>query len=183
MAKNFTLYWILITWCFSLLLHANVDNSVKWNELTMEHVFFKKSHKNFNNISNNYKLKLIEVESTQTHYIKYNHNHLHSGNENQGIKTTDLIIDVDTLKTLSALAHDAYLDDSKNKRKWRSKGGPFNSTIEIGWDNSSKGVRGYVFANKDKSIVVTAIKGTDIIGPTAQSDRFNVVNLKRHFFY
>jgi len=87
--------------------------------------------------------------------------------------------DVENRETLLALAkmtNNAYL--LPNETGWYDLEGKWNVSYPFGWEPSSDGFRGHVFATPDNSTVVLSIKGTSAAfvgggGPTAKKDKFN----------
>lgn len=52
-----------------------------------------------------------------------------------------------------------------------------NKTDDFGWDGT--GLRGYVFSNKERSIVIVAFKGTSTLfggGDTVAEDKYIVIS-------
>lgn len=85
------------------------------------------------------------------------------------------VSDRDTILTLAYMASNAYVDIPYTG-DWTNITSPWNDTVHIGWDDD--GVRGHVFATKDDSIVVLALKGTsaavfDSGGETVPKDKVN----------
>lgn len=85
------------------------------------------------------------------------------------------ISDRNTLVTLAYMAANAYVD-IPHTGDWTNLTSPWNDTLHVGWDGD--GVRGHVFATKDSSVVVLAIKGTsaavfDSGGDTVPKDKIN----------
>jgi lipase ATG15 len=81
--------------------------------------------------------------------------------------------DKDTILTLARFTVDAYYEPSDPK--WINVPG-WNVSASFGWDKS--GIRGYLFQDLARNLVVIVIKGTSLAtpigsGPTAKLDKFN----------
>jgi lipase ATG15 len=63
----------------------------------------------------------------------------------------------DTVKALARMSYNAYLDIVNNSTEWLPVPG-FEEDISYG--HGSNGVRGYIYASDDKSLVVVSVKGT-----------------------
>ncbi|ORY95716.1 Alpha/Beta hydrolase protein [Syncephalastrum racemosum] len=73
------------------------------------------------------------------------------------------------------MANNAYADKAENSTDWYDIGTPWKKNASFGWE--SDGLRGYVFANTDNSLLVVSIKGTSAGlwggGPTGEKDKLN----------
>ncbi|KAG1051520.1 hypothetical protein G6F43_006274 [Rhizopus delemar] len=73
------------------------------------------------------------------------------------------------------MSSNAYLDVNLNDTDWYDLGSSWQTNTSFGWD--SNGIRGYVFANEDNSLLVISIKGANVGlwsgGPTAEKDKSN----------
>ena len=68
------------------------------------------------------------------------------------------ITDKETVLTLSRMTWDAYTKEPGTGEWQDLKGSPFNHSQGIGWEGD--GLRGHIFADKDNSTIVIALKGT-----------------------
>ncbi|KAG0702953.1 alpha/beta-hydrolase [Suillus ampliporus] len=82
----------------------------------------------------------------------------------------------ETLLELAKMTNNAYVprDDSQ----WYELGENWHTHYPFGWEPDADGLRGYVFATPDNSIVILSIKGTSAAawgdaGPTAKKDKLN----------
>jgi lipase ATG15 len=66
------------------------------------------------------------------------------------------VTDKDTILTFAHMMANAYEPES-HKGAWKDVGGGFNDTFRSGWEED--GIRGYIYANEDTSVVVVSIKG------------------------
>lgn len=46
-------------------------------------------------------------------------------------------------------------------------------SFPFGWEDDQDGFRGHVFVSDNQSVVILAIKGTTLQGPTSKKDKFN----------
>lgn len=82
----------------------------------------------------------------------------------------------DTVLSLAKISANAYVEDPElSSASWYSVD-PFLKEDGFGWDESA--IRGYVYTNPEKTLVIMAIKGTstmifDRSGHTAGADKFN----------
>lgn len=67
------------------------------------------------------------------------------------------ITDKGTVLSLAKMTLDAYTQEPFTG-EWKDVKGGFNNSNSFGWD--ADGLRGHVFADKDNSTIVIAIKGT-----------------------
>ncbi|CAJ0635761.1 7935_t:CDS:2 [Entrophospora sp. SA101] len=83
------------------------------------------------------------------------------------------VTDMQTLISLAKMSSNAYIkcDDDD----WYDLGKHYNLNSTFGWEDD--GIRGYVFGNKNNSLMVIAIKGSSVKfndgGPTEEQDRIN----------
>lgn len=91
------------------------------------------------------------------------------------------VTDRETLLQLALMTYNAYLP-GPGHADWQSFGDDgkiwSNTSLPFGWDTGD-GLRGHIFENVDKSIVVVSIKGTSAGffgygGGTARNDQINV---------
>ena len=68
------------------------------------------------------------------------------------------VSDKETILNLATMASDAYLPDTADPT-WLNLTGGYNQSQSFGWQTS--GIRGHVFADRDNSTIVIAIKGTE----------------------
>lgn len=94
-----------------------------------------------------------------------------------GVKVSiPAIDDSDTILALAKIASNAYLQEEENSTPYWYPEDPFLREDGFGWDEAA--IRGYVYTNPSKTLVVMAIKGTstpifDGSGHTIASDKFN----------
>jgi lipase ATG15 len=86
------------------------------------------------------------------------------------------ITDKETILTLALMSANAY-DPQPGDGNWRDVGSGFNKSDDFGWEKD--GIRGYIYANEDASIVTISFKGGSpqvgwIGGETSSNDRDNV---------
>ncbi len=86
------------------------------------------------------------------------------------------VTDKETILTLARMSANAY-EPQLGKGNWKDVGGGFNESADFGWEKD--GIRGYIFANKDASIVTISFKGGApqygwFGGETSSNDRDNV---------
>jgi len=84
--------------------------------------------------------------------------------------------DKETIVTLATMGANAY-EPHPGDGNWRDVGGGFNESAPFGWQND--GIRGYIYANEDASIVAISFKGGTpqyawFGGETSRNDRDNV---------
>ncbi|TAQ86658.1 hypothetical protein B7494_g5009 [Chlorociboria aeruginascens] len=71
------------------------------------------------------------------------------------------VTDKDTVLTFAQMAANAYVDHP-NTGDWKDVLGGFNRTDDYGFGWDGDGLRGYIYANEDSSIVVIGVKGTTL---------------------
>lgn len=86
------------------------------------------------------------------------------------------ITEKDTILTLAHMMANAY-EPEPHTGAWKDVDGSFsNDTLGFGWEED--GIRGYIYNNKDSSIVVITIKGGSLAiwdgGGTVKNDKENV---------
>lgn len=85
------------------------------------------------------------------------------------------VTDKDTILTFAHMMANAY-EPEPHKGAWKDVGGGFNNTFGFGWEED--GIRGYIYANEDNSIVVISTKGGSLAiwdgGGTVKNDKENV---------
>jgi lipase ATG15 len=86
------------------------------------------------------------------------------------------VTDKETILTLARMSANAY-EPKPGEGGWRDVGSGFNNSADFGWEDD--GIRGYIYANEDASIVTISFKGGTpqagwIGGETSRNDRDNV---------
>jgi len=66
------------------------------------------------------------------------------------------VTDKETILTLARMSANAY-EPKPSEGGWRDVGTGFNNSADFGWEND--GIRGYIYANEDASIVTISFKG------------------------
>ncbi|KAI0091008.1 alpha/beta-hydrolase [Irpex rosettiformis] len=82
----------------------------------------------------------------------------------------------ETLLALAKMTNNAYLEPGE--AGWYELEKQWNVSYPFGWEPDEDGFRGHVFATRDNSTVILAIKGTSMGflgggGPTTSKDKFN----------
>jgi lipase ATG15 len=82
----------------------------------------------------------------------------------------------ETILTLARMAANAY-EQQPGKGNWKDVSVGFSESADFGWEKD--GIRGYIYANKDASVVTISFKGGSpryflIGGGTSSNDRDNV---------
>lgn len=71
------------------------------------------------------------------------------------------VTSMETILTFAQMAANAYVEQP-NTGDWKDVHGGFNRTNDVGFGWDSDGLRGYLYANEDQSVVVIGLKGTTL---------------------
>ena len=86
------------------------------------------------------------------------------------VKMNPVVSDQETILTFAKMSSNAYV--VRTMQRWRSLPSYEDDIDDFGWD--SDGLRGYIFTNSTKSVVIIAFKGTSTLlnkSPTAGKDK------------
>ncbi|KAJ5033543.1 uncharacterized protein L3040_008656 [Drepanopeziza brunnea f. sp. 'multigermtubi'] len=71
------------------------------------------------------------------------------------------VTNMETILTFAQMAANAYVEQP-NTGDWKDVHGGYNRTNDVGFGWDSDGLRGYLYANEDESVVVIGLKGTTL---------------------